>query len=288
MRQPLFYGDFMTGIVDVGGGNRGAYGAGVFDRLMDENIKFDICIGVSAGSANVISYTCSQRGRNYRFYHDYAFRKEYMSLSNLFSKGEYIDLDYVYSVLSNSDGEDPLDFAAMSVYPGKSFFTVTDARTGKPLYFGSDTISEDDYKIISASCSIPIVCGPTELNGCMYFDGGLSDPVPYEKALSLGCDKLVVILTKPKDYRKSGKKEALMSKLIESKYPVIAKQTAVYPSLYNDQVDALLRLEAEGKCLIIAPDNTCGVGTVKKDKESIDRLYRKGYEDAAAIREYLV
>ena len=41
----------MIGIVDVGGGLRGIYGAGVFDRLMDQNIVFDYQIGVSAGSA---------------------------------------------------------------------------------------------------------------------------------------------------------------------------------------------------------------------------------------------
>ena len=43
------------GVVDVGGGLRGIYAAGVFDYCMDENIKFDCCIGVSAGSANVAS-----------------------------------------------------------------------------------------------------------------------------------------------------------------------------------------------------------------------------------------
>ena len=42
----------MIGIIDVGGGNRDAFGAGVFDYLMDNKIYFDYCVGVSAGSAN--------------------------------------------------------------------------------------------------------------------------------------------------------------------------------------------------------------------------------------------
>ena len=35
------------GFVDVGGGTRGIYGAGVFDYLMEENISGDYFIAVS-------------------------------------------------------------------------------------------------------------------------------------------------------------------------------------------------------------------------------------------------
>ena len=44
----------MTGIVDVGGGLRGIYGAGIFDYCMEQGIHFDYCIGVSAGSISFI------------------------------------------------------------------------------------------------------------------------------------------------------------------------------------------------------------------------------------------
>ncbi len=43
------------GIVDVGGGLRGIYAAGVLDRCMEHGIQFDLGIGVSAGSANLAS-----------------------------------------------------------------------------------------------------------------------------------------------------------------------------------------------------------------------------------------
>ena len=54
-----------TGIVDVGGGLRGIYAVGILDYCMDQNISFDLGLGVSAGSANlaeIISFT-----RNMRF-----------------------------------------------------------------------------------------------------------------------------------------------------------------------------------------------------------------------------
>ena len=88
-----------TGIIDVGGGLRGIYGAGVLDRCMEEGVQFDCCIGVSAGSANMSSYVAGQHGRNKPFYQDYSFRKEYMSVGNLVRKHSYLDLEYVYGAL---------------------------------------------------------------------------------------------------------------------------------------------------------------------------------------------
>lgn len=85
-----------NGIIDVGGGLRGIYGAGVLDRCLEEGIHFDCCIGVSAGSANMSSYIAGQHGRNKPFYDEYSFRKEYMSVKNLVQKHSYLDLGYVY------------------------------------------------------------------------------------------------------------------------------------------------------------------------------------------------
>lgn len=57
-----------------GGGLRGIYAAGVSDYCMDQGIRFVVGIGMSAGSANLASYTAGQKGRNYQFYTEYAFR----------------------------------------------------------------------------------------------------------------------------------------------------------------------------------------------------------------------
>ena len=107
------------GIIDVGGGFRGVYAAGVFDFCLDRDIHFDLVAGVSAGSANALSYLAGQRGRNYTFYTEYAFRKEYMGARNLLTNRSYVNLDYVYSTLSNSTGENPLDYPALEENPGE-------------------------------------------------------------------------------------------------------------------------------------------------------------------------
>ncbi len=85
-----------SAIIDVGGGMRGIYAAGVMDRCMEEKLHFDVGIGISAGSANIASYAADQKGRNYLFYTEYSIRKEYMSLGNLIHKGSYVNMDYIY------------------------------------------------------------------------------------------------------------------------------------------------------------------------------------------------
>ena len=64
-----------TAVVDVGGGMRGIYAAGVLDYCLDQGITFDLGIGVSAGSANISSFVAGQRGRNYPLYTDYPHRR---------------------------------------------------------------------------------------------------------------------------------------------------------------------------------------------------------------------
>ena len=103
----------MIGIVDVGGGMRGSFGAGVFDWCLGNGVSFDNVYGVSAGSANAVAYLGRQAGRNLRYYRDYSMRPEYMSLKNFVKTGSYLNLRYIYGTLSNSDGEDPLDYPAM-------------------------------------------------------------------------------------------------------------------------------------------------------------------------------
>ena len=124
------------GVIDVGGGFRGIYACGVLDYCLDENIWFDLGIGVSAGSANIASFIAGQRGRNYLFYTKYGIRKQYASLGNFIWKRSFIDMDYVYGILSNHDGENPLDYTALRENP-MEFLVVA----AKPILFRGHPIS---------------------------------------------------------------------------------------------------------------------------------------------------
>ncbi len=275
------------GVVDVGGGLRGIYAAGVLDYCMDQGIRFDLGIGVSAGSANLVSYAAGQRGRNYQFYTEYAFRKQYMSLGNFIRKRSYVDMDYVYGTLSNSDGENPLDYPALCDNPMEFYVVAADALTGEPKYFDKGDVRQDDYSIMKASSSIPFVCTPYVVQGRAYFDGALGDPVPVEKAFRHGCDRVIVILTKPEHVLRNSKKDEKMAAGISKRYPAAAEKLCKRAQRYNEGVALAQEYARQGKVLIIAPDDTCGVDTLKKDKESLQRLYDKGYLDGKKIADYL-
>lgn len=276
-----------TGIVDVGGGLRGIYAAGVFDWCLDQKILFDLCIGVSAGSANVSAYAAGQRGRNYRFYAEYSFRKEYMGIGRFLSKRSFIDLDYVYGTLSNSGGEYPLDYRKIRESSSEVLVVAADARTGSVKYFDKNDMKPDHYDILKASSAIPFVCRPYEVAGIPYYDGALGDPVPVQKAFDCGCDKVVVVLTKPRQNLRTSGQDEKLAKRIQKKYPNAAEALRLRAKRYNEGVKLAKKYEKDGSVLIIAPDDTCGVDTLTRNREALDRLYEKGYRDAGKIQDFL-
>lgn len=56
---------------------------------------------------------------------------------------------------------------------------------------------------------------------------------------------------------------------------------------YNAGVALAKMYQEEGKVLIVAPDDTCGVDTLKREKDSLEKLYLKGYMDGHLIREFM-
>ena len=277
----------MIGVIDVGGGLRGIYGAGVFDRCLDDEVYFDCCIGVSAGSASPASFLAKQKGRNYLFYHDYAFRKEYMSFQNLLKTGSYIGLDYVYGTLTNSGGENPINYENIKNYRGIYNVVSTDAKTAEPVYFTKDDLSLDNYRIFSASSCIPLVCRAVDINGRKYYDGGVADPVPLKRAFALGCDKVVLVLTRPVEEKKVPGADSRAATLMKHRNPEIAEKLNKRAEIYNNAVEWAKELQKEGKCLIVAPDDCCGITTLSKNADSLDRLYKKGYNDGEKIKEFV-
>lgn len=275
------------GAVDVGGGLRGIYAAGVFDYCLDQGIQFDLCIGVSAGSANVSSYIAGQKKRNYPFYAEYPFRKQYMSVRNILVKKSYLDLDYIYGTLSNSDGENPLDYQMFLNSPTEFLAVATDARTGMPRYFEKRDMHQDDYSVLKASSAIPVVCHPYEVCGIPYYDGALGDTVPIEKAFACGCDKVVLILSKPKNILRTPGKDLKLADRIQKKYPKSAERLRQKAEQYNRSVLLAKEYEAQGRALIIAPDDTGGVDTLTRNREALKRFYDKGYLDAKDIPEFI-
>lgn len=284
----LLQGDrIMIGFVDAGGGQRGIYASGIYDRLIDEGVKPEYCIGVSAGSGNLITFVSGQKERTKRFYSVYNLKKTCMGPLAMLTKGSYIDLNRIYSKISNSNGIDPLDYKALAETECIYKAVATDAKTGEPVYFTLDDFAQDDYTALKASCAMPLACRRVKFNGNKYFDGGPSDPIPFKKAFADGCDKVIVILTLPKDFRK--KKIAADAFLFfRWKYPKASRKLLDYHMLYNKQIEELIELEKLGKALIVTPKETFGINTVTTNNpEGLEKLYQAGYNDGEQILDFL-
>ena len=146
---------------------------------------------------------------------------------------------------------------------------------------------QDDYRVLMASCCIPVACKPIEIGGVPYYDGALGDTIPLQKAFADGCDKVVLILTKPVGTIRADGTDRKLARVIHRKYPHAAEQLALRAQHYNEGIALAQKLAAEGKVLIIAPDDTCGVKTLTRDQEALKKLYSKGMKDAERIRDFL-
>jgi predicted patatin/cPLA2 family phospholipase len=277
----------MIAYIDVGGGMRAVYGAGVLDFCIDNGIEFPYYIGVSAGSANIISFLGEHRERTLRFYRDYSARPEYMGFRSYFKTKNFLNLDYIYTTLTNEGSEDPLDFDKAKSKKCKFYTVATNANTGEAVYFDFDNTQRNNHYELKASCCIPIVNKAFKYEENEYYDGGIVDPVPFQKAFDDGCEKVIVTLTRPLEYRKQHRLSENVINILLKKHPASARLLHTSVEKYNDDVERLIRLEKEGKALILYPDDCCGVNTLKREFDTVNALYMKGYNDAQKIIDFL-
>ena len=164
---------------------------------------------------------------------------------------------------------------------------ATDANTGEPHYFTKADLAQDRYDIFKASSAIPTICKPYPVNGVPYFDGALGDPIPVEKAMEWGCDRVVVILTKPEHVLRNARKDTFLARGIRRRYPEAAKKLCGRAELYNNEVALAQSYARQGQVLIVSPDDTCGVDTLTREHDRLMQLYDKGYRDAQRIKAFM-
>jgi predicted patatin/cPLA2 family phospholipase len=281
-----------TGLIVEGGGMKCAYSAGVLDEFLDEQLQFDYCIGVSAGSANCASFLAGQRGRNLRYYTQYVKDPRYLSVSSWLKTGSLFGLQYIYGELSNEGGRDPLDFDAYHANPTEAFVAATEGKTGKTHYFNKNEIRRNDYEPIMASCALPVACRPIVYQGHSYFDGGVSDSIPVRHALDWGCDRIVIILSKPRGFRMHPQSHRIpYSVALARQYPRIVEDLNHRHQVYNQEMDLVDYLVRVGRAKTFCPSGQVKIGTYTTDPVVMQQLYDNGLQDAKKrkkeIKEFL-
>ena len=125
------------------------------------------------------------------------------------------------------------------------------------------------------------------VDGVPYFDGGIADPVPVQKALEDGYDRVILILSRLRDEVRKQQKDLAPARILERSHPAAAEKLRMRYKTYNDELELAKHYEAEGKVLILAPEDLYGLNTLKKNFEGLEMMYRKGYAAAEAIPAFL-
>ncbi len=169
---------------------------------------------------------------------------------------------------------------------------ATRCKTGKPEYFEKSSC-EDFISAVKASSSIPIMSSMIPIKGKKYLDGGCALPVAYQRAIDLGYDKIVVVLTREHGYRKPqlDKWTKRGYERYFSPLPELLKAMYDVPDRYNRMQEEIDRLEEEGKIYVIRPDKHVTVQRTEKDKRKLEALYEEGRrlaeEHLGKLQEYL-
>lgn len=267
-----------TGLILEGGAVRGIFTAGVLDRLMEEGINFPYVIGVSAGGGNAMSYVSCQVGRTCRMIN--APKEEsYYGFRQFISSKKFINLDKM--VFEYPYKQFPFDFDTYYNSGIETEYACTCLETGKAEYLSEYEDNDRLMTIAKATCSVPMLCEPVEIDGKHYLDGSIADSIPIEHALEMGCDKLVIILTKPgnatppTDY---GKFKKVISSMYK-KYPNFVEACMTRVERYWETVRLMNELEEQGRIFVFRP-SLPAISKFEKDTEKIMESYHDGYDQA--------
>lgn len=266
--------DKRTGLILEGGGMRGIFTVGVLDCFMDHGVRFPYTVGVSAGASNGISYISGQRGRSRFSNIDLLKHYNYIGWRHFLRGRGYIDLDYIFYVYP--ERYYPFDYDAFFKAPERFEMVVSNCLTGQAEYLEEKRDRERLLAVCKASCTLPVLCPITYVDGVPMVDGGVCDAIPVRHALEQGCDRLVLVLTRNKGYRKADK-DFYLPGFIYHQYPALREQLRTRYRRYNETLDFIERLEREGKAIVIRPEKPLRVGRTGHDPQALADLYDEGY-----------
>lgn len=267
------------GIVLEGGAMRGMYTAGVLDVLMDFDLKVTDMIGVSAGVLFGVNYPSRQKGRAIRYNKKYIKDRRYTSFHSLITTGNIINKDFAfYKVPLKLDVFDEKAYEQSGI---RFYATVTNVKTGKAEYIKIKNVLKE-MEILRASSAMPYVSKMVEWSGNQYLDGGIADSIPVEACKKLGCDKIILILTRPITYRKAKTPRLAkrLNKMLYRNYPNLIKALNQRNQNYNCQVESVIEMEKREELFVIRPSKPIQIKRIEKDINKLQEVYDLGVRDA--------
>lgn len=163
------------GLALSGGTARSVTHVGVIKALLEAGISFDYIAGTSGGS---IVGAMLASGRTIPELEELAMNMSWKKLASIkITKLGFVSSKRIEALMQEFLGD--VTFADLEI---PFVVTTTNLTTGQPYLFNQGKIA----RAIRASCSIPHIFLPVEIDGTYYVDGGLSQYLPVESARHLG------------------------------------------------------------------------------------------------------
>ena len=277
-------------LVLEGGALRGMYTSGVLDTFLKNNMEFECVAGVSAGALNAMSYISKQPGRSAKINLEYCDDPRYIGRKAFIKNKGIIGYDYLFGDIS--ENKVPFDYKSFENTNQRFVIVTTNCEKAETEYLEKSNCN-DLFKAAQASSSMPLASAIVEINNNHYLDGAVTTSIPIKWAIEQGYEKVVVVLTRDRTYRKPmlSNKMKKLYKLAYHKYPKLIEKLNTMPERYNKLQDEIIDLEKEGKIFIIRPEKEVTVSRLEKDKEKLENLYKEGIAEAEknldALKEYL-
>lgn len=266
--------DRKTALVLEGGGMRGVFTSGVLDAFMKHDLTFPYVVAVSAGACNGMSYVSHQPRRARISNIDYLARYKYIGLRHLVTQGCIFDRELLYDKFPNQYL--PFDFDTFFSSPMTFEMVTTNCLTGQPMYLSERHDRQRALDIVRASSSLPYVSKIVDVDGIPMLDGGIVDSIPLQHAIDMGHPTNVLVLTRNRGYRNTGK-DMKIPRFIYRKYPRLRVALSRRLAAYNAQLEYVERMEDEGRVICIRPERPMEVDRIEKDIAKLERLYEEGF-----------
>ncbi len=257
---------------------RGLFTAGVLDFFLEQGLSFDSAVGVSAGAAFGGNLKSRQAGRVLRYNTAFCRDSRYCSVKNLLTTGDLYGADFCYRLLP--DELDPFDYETYRQDSTDFYCVCTDADTGEAVYKQINTLSREEFLYLRASASMPIVSRTVCADSRRLLDGGIADSLPLNFLSSLGCEKKVLILTRPLGYRKKPLRGKALLKILLRKTPAVAKALSSRHEVYNRTLQQIEAREKAGEIFVLRPKAPLEARIIERDPERLRAFWQDGYATA--------
>lgn len=224
---------YRLGVALSGGGARGFAHVGALKALEEAGMKPDVIAGVSAGAVAAVMYAAGVPLDEMLSLFTSTKFTDFARLSLIHGDGMF-SLMRFKQFIEEATGIDRLENLRIPTYVG-----VTDLYHGEPAEFHEGPLGER----VVASCSIPIVFSPVEIDGIHYVDGGVLRNLPAW-IIREKCETLIGINVSPLrtfEYRKSFldigmRTYNLMAKANQQQDMDICDHVIITPELIHYQV----------------------------------------------------